>query len=117
MQPSEKVRQSGLDPTQLDPASRAMLKDQLFERHLQVLDLSPRGGDALTAELKHFVHCVAAGVKPKVSGEEGRNAIALATRILEGMQPHSWQEAVPADSLDSPVTGSLFSPLEDKSAA
>src|SRR6266478_3921199 len=61
IQPSEHVRHSGLDPTQLDPASRAMLKDHLFTRHLQVLDLEPHGGDALTAELKHFIRCVSTG--------------------------------------------------------
>lgn len=120
MQPSNEVRQYGLDPARLDPASRTMLKDQLFSRHLQVLDLAPRGGDALTAELKHFVHCVTTGAKPKVSGEEGRNAIALATRILESMQIHKWQEkATEQDhSLECPLPlRQLFSSLEVKSAA
>ena len=117
IQPAEHVRRSGLDPSRLDPASRALLKDQLFSRHLQVLDLAPRGGDALTAELKHFIHCVTTGERPKVSGDEGRNAIALATRIVESMQIHSWQtpsvEALP--SIDRP--GQLFSPQEAKFAA
>lgn len=120
MQPSDVVRQSGLDPSRLDPASRAMLKDQLFSRHLQVLDVAPQGGDALTAELQHFVQCVASSAKPIVSGEEGRNAIALATRILESMQIHSWQEHAgdSGRSLDWPLPfGQLFSPIEAKSAA
>jgi predicted dehydrogenase len=118
IQPSEHVRQAGLDPAQLDPASRAMLKDHLFTRHLQILDLAPRGGDALTAELKHFIRCVTTGARPRVSGEEGRNAIALATRILESMQAHSWQGQAAAGFSDWPsTTGYLFSPLEGKSAA
>jgi predicted dehydrogenase len=118
IQPSEHVRHSGLDPAQLDPASRAMLKEHLFTRHLQVLDLEPRGGDALTAELKHFIHCARTGAKPKVSGEEGRNAIALATRILESIQAHSWQGQTAAGFSDWPApTGYLFSPQEAKSAA
>jgi predicted dehydrogenase len=120
IQPSDEIRQSGLDPSRLDPANRAVLKDQLFGRHLQVLDVAPRAGDALTAELKHFVHCIVTGTKPKVSGEEGRNAIALATRILESMQIHSWQQqaAEPANSFPwSAPFGQLFSPEEAKSAA
>ena len=120
IQPSPEIRQAGLDPSDLDPASRAMLKDQLFGRHLQVLDIGPCGGDALTAELKHFVHCVTTGGKPQVSGEEGRNAIALATRILESMQIHSWQEQTtdPAHPYPWPTPfRQLFSPVEAKSAA
>ena len=75
-------------------------------------------GDALTAELKHFVCCVTTGVKPKVSGEEGRNAIALATRILESIQAHSWQGQTAGGFSDWPSPmGHLFSPLEAKSAA
>jgi len=118
VQPSDQIRQFGLDPSLLDPASRAMLRDQVFGRHLQVLDLAPRGGDALTAELKHFVHCVTTGARPKVGGDEGRNAIALATRILENMQAHSWQEPATADLRALPGSmGHLFSPLDAKSAA
>jgi predicted dehydrogenase len=118
VQPSEQVRQAGLDPSQLDPASRAMLKDQLFDRHLQVLELTLRPEDALTAELNHFVQCVVTGAKPKVSAEDGRNAIALATRILEGMQTHSWQGLPTAGSATGlETTSQLFSPFEAKSAA
>jgi predicted dehydrogenase len=120
IQPSAEIRQSGLDPSRLDAASRTMLKEQLFGRHLQVLEIEPRAGDALTAELKHFVHCVITGAKPKVSGEEGRNAIALATRILESMQFHSWQKqtAEPDHTIPWPAPfGQLFSPIEAKSAA
>src|SRR5262249_15328948 len=79
VQPSDQVRQSGLDPSRLDPVGRAQPKAQVFSRHLQVLDGARRGGEALTAELKHFIQCVKTCEKPKVSGEEGRNAIALAT--------------------------------------
>jgi predicted dehydrogenase len=117
IQPSEHVRRSGLDPSRLDPASRAMLKDQLFARHMQMLEVAPRWGDALTAELKDFIRCVKTGAKPKVSGEEGRNAIALATRILESIQAHSWQGLAASGSSDwPPPLGYLFSPLEVKSA-
>jgi predicted dehydrogenase len=120
IQPSEQVRQSGLDPSRLDWSSRLLLKDQLFSHHLQVLDVAPRSGDALTVELKHFIHCVQTSEKPKVSGHEGRNAIALATRIMESMQIHSWQtpSAGPLASIDFPgPIGRLFSPQEAKFAA
>ena len=38
--------------------------------------------DQLTAELKHFIRCVRTGRTPRVTGEDGRDALALADRIL-----------------------------------
>ena len=62
VQQSEEVRRHGLRVEQLDAAAKARLKDEVFGRYLQVLNLdSDRKGDQLTAELKHFVDCVRAG--------------------------------------------------------
>ncbi|MDD5273206.1 MAG: Gfo/Idh/MocA family oxidoreductase, partial [Methylovulum sp.] len=38
-------------------------------------------GDALLAEIKHFVNCIQTGSVPLVSGEAGRRALATAIRI------------------------------------
>src|SRR5207302_8955351 len=91
MQPSEQVRRHGLDLRKLDPASRALFKDELFGRHLQVYSQECQSPcDQLTTELQHFVHCVQNGSRPRVTGEDGRDAIALASRILQGIASHSW---------------------------
>jgi predicted dehydrogenase len=45
-----------------------------------------RSGDQLTRELRDFVDCVQTGVPPRVTGEDGCAAIALATRILDGIR-------------------------------
>jgi predicted dehydrogenase len=50
---------------------------------LQVLELDRNQGDQLTRELHEFIHCVRSGDRPRVSGEEGADAVALAGRILE----------------------------------
>jgi predicted dehydrogenase len=118
IQPSPEIRQSGLDLIRLDPAGRALLQAQLFSRHLQIHEVTPRASDSLTEELKHFVRCIPTGAQPKVSGEDGRNAIALATRVLESIQAHPWQgpAAVDATAWPAPI-GHLFSPPEAKAAA
>ncbi|PKM12479.1 MAG: UDP-N-acetyl-D-glucosamine dehydrogenase [Gammaproteobacteria bacterium HGW-Gammaproteobacteria-3] len=38
-------------------------------------------GDALLEEIKHFIHCIQTGIRPLVSGEEGRQALATALEI------------------------------------
>jgi predicted dehydrogenase len=91
MQPSEQLRRYGLDPRRLDPASLAMLKSDLFGRHLEVLELECHAAtDALTRELQHFVHCVQTGTPPLVGGDEGRDAVALASQVLERIHAHRW---------------------------
>jgi predicted dehydrogenase len=120
VQPSEQLRHHGLGLAQWDPATFARLKEHLFGRHLQVLDLDCRGGDQLTRELQHFVSCVQTGERPRVSGEDGRAAIALATRILESIRTHHWngQADGPTGACQLPdPLGPLFHATEDEAAA
>lgn len=90
MQPSATVRQHGLHPARLDPASRSRLRDELFTRHLETAKIDGQAQDQLTCELAHFLHCVRTGQRPRVTGADARNAIAVAERILFAMQHHSW---------------------------
>jgi predicted dehydrogenase len=122
VQPSEEVRQNGLDPRRLDPGSLARMKDELFVKHLQVaeLDRNQGEGDQLTRELQHFVQCVQTGQTPRVSGADGRDAIALAQRILDSMKKHRWEGRAdgPAGPMHMPAPlGPLFVPGEDQIAA
>jgi predicted dehydrogenase len=120
VQPSEQFRRHGPGAVQLDAAATALLKDQLFGRHLQVCELDCTGGDQLTRELQHFVTCVQTGSSPRVSGEDGRAALALATRILDSIRTHRWDGRADAPAgpcqLPAPL-GPLFHPAEGEAAA
>ncbi len=48
----------------------------------------PDQGDALKTELLHFVDSVATRSKPKVSGEEGRQALAIALQLIDEIKEH-----------------------------
>jgi predicted dehydrogenase len=120
VQPSAPLRQHGLDVRRLSPSALATLKDELYGRHLEVLHLDRNRGDQLTRELQHFIHCVRTGERPRVRGEEGRDALALATRVLESLRAHPWegQAGGPTGPLHLPSPlGPLFQPLEDDAAA
>jgi predicted dehydrogenase len=121
IQPSESLRRGGLDPAKLDPASRALLKDELFGRYFQVLERDCSAtGDQLTRELKHFVDCVQNGSRPRVSGKDARDAIDLATQILESIRGHSWEGhsggAIGPSKLPAPH-GTFFQPTAGDLAA
>jgi predicted dehydrogenase len=91
VQPSEEVRQYGLSQRHLDPKRREQLKQEVFGKHMETLELDcVRDHDQLTAELMDFVQCVRTNQMPRVTGEDGRDALALADRILASVQHHPW---------------------------
>ncbi|HYH69602.1 MAG TPA: Gfo/Idh/MocA family oxidoreductase [Urbifossiella sp.] len=121
VQPGEELRRHGLRPEKMDPAARARLKDEVFGRYLQVLHRDEdRKCDQLTSELRHFVDCVKTGRRPRVTGEDGRDALELAERVLGALRCHAWN-----GSPDGPVgpgafpkpTGWLFQPASDRREA
>jgi predicted dehydrogenase len=104
VQPSEELRRLRAAP-RIDPSTLASFKAELYGRHLQVLELDcPSSADQLTRELEEFVHCVRTGERPRVSGEEGRDAVALAGRVLQSLRTHRWE-----GSADAPLAP-LFPP-------
>lgn len=92
VQQSPEVRQYGLRAEKMDANARARLKDEVFGRHLQVRYVDgDRKGDQLTSELRHFIDCVRTGRTPRVTGEDGREALAVAERILASVRCHEWE--------------------------
>jgi predicted dehydrogenase len=116
VQQSEELRKYGIRADELDAAAKARLKDEVFGRYLQVLNLdADRKHDQLTAELRHFIDCVRTGRKPRVSGTDGRDALELAERVLDAIHKHPWEGT--ADGPHGPQTppppaGWLFSPIQ-----
>jgi predicted dehydrogenase len=120
IQPSARMRQHPFELRALDPATMAMLKNEMFGRHLQVLQLDCNQGDQLTRELQDFIHCVRTGAQPRVSGEAGRDAIALAERIQASARNHAWtgDPVGPRGPNELPAPlGMLFPPAPESAAA
>jgi predicted dehydrogenase len=120
VQPSEQIREHGLDPRRLDPVSLSRLREDLFTRHFQSLQLDCNSTDQLTRELADFVRSVTTGQPPRVTGEDGLNAIALADRILHSLRSHRWEGHAegPAGPNQIPVpAGILFQPRSGEAAA
>ena len=99
VQPSAPLRSQGLDPAQLDPAARGCLKDELFGRHFQMCTIGGPRRDQLAGELEDFVHCVQTGTGPRVGGSAGRDAVAVAERILASLRSHSCGRTSPRGPL------------------
>lgn len=52
-------------------------------RNLDIVDVEP-----LRTEIEQFIESASAGTRPPVTGEEGRQALALAERLLESIRQH-----------------------------
>jgi predicted dehydrogenase len=119
IQPSARVRREGFDLKKLDLSMIGLLKEKLFGHYLEIREFDMKEGDQLTHELKHFVHCVLTGTQPKVTGEDGRNAIALAERILAKINTHQWEghaDGPVGPTQIPPPLGPLFASAEGEAA-
>jgi predicted dehydrogenase len=115
VQQSEELRRCGLCIEQLDAGAKARLKDEVFGRYLQVLNLDgDRKHDQLTAELRHFIDCVRTGRTPRVSGADGRDALELAERVLSALRAHQWEGTTDGPHGPQPPSpaGWLFPPIQ-----
>jgi predicted dehydrogenase len=118
-QPTDAVRQHGLDPQRLDPASRARIREELFDRYLPTRTIDGRPHDQLTAELEDFAEAVRTKRSPRVTADAARDAIALAERILESCEQHRWDgmtEATAGPHRMPAANGSLFAAEAERKA-
>jgi predicted dehydrogenase len=105
--PGDSLRERRIDVPHLSPQQKDELKRDLFSTHLATQEFSPDPCDQLTAELQDFVRCVLEGGQPRVSGEQGRDAIAVAEQILEKIAAHAW------DGTSAGRVGPLAAPQPD----
>jgi predicted dehydrogenase len=103
-----------------DAATQQTMARDLVGRHLTVLERDCNQGDQLTCELQDFIRCVRTGDRPRVTGEDGRDAVALAVRVLDSIRAHPWEgdSHGPCGPVNlPPPLGSLFTPPAHQQAA
>jgi predicted dehydrogenase len=118
-QPNRVILHAGFDSRKLDAAGLESVRNELFGRYLQVRELDCNAGDQLTRELEDFVRCVRTGDLPRVDGTAGRDAVALATQVLDRISRHAWDGNAGGpcgpNALPAPL-GPLFAAVESKAA-
>lgn len=91
VQPSDQLRRNGLDAKNLDPAKRSQLQSEVFGKHLEMFHKTCNAtADQLTRELHDFVNSIRSGSQPRVTGDAGRTALALALRVVDSVKHHAW---------------------------
>jgi predicted dehydrogenase len=82
IRPSEQMRRREIDVQQLSPDERRQLQERLFTDLLLVEDLTLEKRNAILDEQHDFVISIRTGQQPQVTGQHGRDALAVAERIL-----------------------------------
>jgi predicted dehydrogenase len=90
VRPSDAVYERRVKAERLAPAERLAIKDSLYQEHLTRHEYQPPAADAITAELADFADSIVMGRAPRVSGEQGRDAVMVAQRILDEIARHRW---------------------------
>lgn len=93
IRPSEALLTRRFDVESLSPEQVQHHKLHLFEEHLFQEELESDPVDALSLELDDFLDSIRSLRSPRVTGEHGRDAIAVAEQILSKISSHSWDDA------------------------
>jgi predicted dehydrogenase len=87
--PSEAVLLRELDVAAL-AADESQDKERVLQSHLRREVTQFDACDALALELEDFVESIRTQRAPRVTGEDGRDAVAVAERILRKIHIHAW---------------------------
>ncbi len=110
--PSETLRRRQFDVASLSPDEMEHYRDHLMEEHLPRQVIQSPAVDALALEATDFIESIQTARHPRVSGEQGRNAVAVAEQILDRIHAHAWDDTAngPVGPLATPVPRVIPSP-------
>ncbi len=86
---SAEVRGANLDFTQASETELQTAREQLFEVLLPNQHVAVAEGNPIVEEQADFFEAIDHGRMPRVTGHDGRNAVAVAERICESIAAHA----------------------------
>jgi predicted dehydrogenase len=92
VRPSETLLQRRFQVESLTPEQVEQCRAHFCEDHLPRQQLSFEAVDALALELQDFVESIRAPRAPRVTGQQARDAIAVAEEILARIGSHAWDD-------------------------
>jgi predicted dehydrogenase len=90
VRPVTELLQREFDLDDIDPQTRLHLKDHLFEDLLPLDRFEAAETNALLAELNDFAGSIQSHRQPIVTGQQGRDVLAVAQQILQSIEEHRW---------------------------
>ncbi len=93
VRPSETLLRRQFNVDALSPGEQKYYRENFTAEHLPGEHMRFAAVDALALEVDDFVDSIRRGRAPRVSGEAGHNAVAVAEYILAKINVHAWDDA------------------------
>jgi predicted dehydrogenase len=90
VQPSEAVLDRSFRLKELSPSEQEHLREHFFTDLVWKHDLPALEVNAIEAEQLDFATAIRTGVQPRVTGNDGRDALSVAQMILTRIASHQW---------------------------
>jgi predicted dehydrogenase len=111
VEPREDVLRRTLGAAELSEADRQRIRERCFEELLVKSEAPAVETNAIEQELVDFAAAIRTGRAPRVTGADGRDAVAVAELVLQRVREHRW------DGADGKRIGPLASPVLPFAAA
>lgn len=92
VEPSAVLRRRRFDVQALTDEQVEHYKEHFLDEHLPEQTLESAPVDALAAELDDFIQSIRTPRIPRVTGAQGRDAVAVAEQVLNRIASHAWDE-------------------------
>lgn len=101
------IRQREYDFESATAEGREFVKEQLFTEVLPRQQTEVEPVNAILCEQQDWLNAISLGALPRVSAEQGRQAVELAQSVLDSIQTHCWSEH------DACLSGPLATPTSN----
>ena len=88
--PNRRILDRDFQLDNLSDHEKSSLKDHLFDELLAKQTIEAADCNAIAEEQQDFFTAIRTGAEPTVSGEQGRDAVAVAEQILQSIANHAW---------------------------
>lgn len=105
VEPRMDVLRRDFHVNELNDETRNRLREKLFEELLVKEEVPAVETNAIEQEQIDFARAIRTGSEPRVTGADGRDAVAVAEMVLECVSRHQW------DGAESRRVGPLASPM------
>ena len=112
VRPSEAILRRQFDVDALSPPEVEHYREHLLDEHLPCTELRHERVDALVLEQEDFLASIRTPRSPRVTAEQGRNAVAVAEQILTRIHAHAWDDDIagPVGPMATPRPSIIPSP-------
>lgn len=116
VRPSETLLRRQFHPEQLTHEQLEYYREHLVAEHLPREQKRFDAVDALALELQDFVDSILTPRQPRVTGEAGRDALAVAEQVLACIHTHAWDSSSEGPTGPEAVPYPRIAPAPDFSA-